>query len=212
VPKIHHPERAVTSTLSRVRGLMDRIFHTLHFHEGRGGHAPDWVRLQNEQQHLTYSELRMQSDPAKFALYCRILNLEKESKERTAQGDSLLVLINNNDEVVSFGWKTSRPLFWISEVGISVKTRGRVILYDFYTPSQHQRNGYHEHLLRSVFAAMRPEQVALIFALQTNVPPLRVYAKMGLRRKSILGMLLLGEFSRKRPNAPKRWRDELLDD
>jgi hypothetical protein len=145
----------------------------------------------------------MQSEPEKYSHYCNTLNLNKESEERATYGDSLLIIVNQYDNVVTFGWKTERPLFWISEIGLSVKTRGRVIFYDFYTPSQHQRNGYYERLLRSGFAALRPDQAALVFALQTNVPPLRVYAKMGLRRKSILGMLLAGEFSRKRPDFPE---------
>jgi hypothetical protein len=202
----------MNSMLSRAHTFVDRVFHTLHFHEGRGVYAPDWVRLQNQQQSLVYSELRMQSDPVDYARYCSALRLESESEKRALHGDSLLVLVNKGGDVVTFGWKTNRPLFWISEIGLSVKAKGRAIFYDFYTPSQHQRNGYYERLLRLAFAGLRRDQAALVFALQTNVPPLRVYAKMGLRRKNISGMLLAGEFSRNRPHVPERRRDELPGD
>lgn len=179
----------------RILAARKRLFDTLGFFEGGRTELPRDVEEEIERRRLSYRTLNTASE---IRVVARALSLGSSYEERIESGDTFVYLADGEGRIVSFGWATKREKFWVSEIGISLKSRGRVVLFDFFTPAEHQMRGYHRILLQTIFSCLSVGQRAVIFALKGNVAPWKVYRRIGLKRLSVLGMAIRGELSLKR--------------
>lgn len=111
---------------------------------------------------------------------CRANALTPTEKyhDRLRRGDTFLFLHDDAGQVLSYGWGCTEPEIDISEVGRKVDNRGRVMLFDFWTPTAHRGNGYYTELLRRIVAQPGRYQ---IFVLSKNTPSRKAIEKVGFQ-------------------------------
>jgi hypothetical protein len=170
-------ENRLKQLMARVAHLKWRILNSMHYAKGTSINASDQWREVLASLGLDAEEIN--ATKLGNSKQCIALANE-ECLTRLSAGDSLLRLVTRDGETVSWGWRTSRDHFYISEVGLWLHPRGDFVFYDYHTPSEHRGKGYHTIALHFSFSTLKPGQTGLIFALSNNMPPLRAYAKMML--------------------------------
>ena len=145
------------------------------------------VEVDYNETHLwtVAKELVGRSDISEFSRY----------EDRFQQGDCFACLTNSDGVVVTYGWYTSRDSMPISEVGLFFRTKGDVVLFDFYTPRQFQRRGYYGHLLRMI-VTQNAGKTAWIYVLRDNTTSWKAIERAGFCKMSVLRLILTGRFSK----------------
>jgi hypothetical protein len=170
-------ENKSRSLFARVSYLKWRLLNSLQYRTGTQGNVSDEWRADLEASELRAEEI----DSSNVAAARQCIALARaEDYERIAAGDSLLRLVTKDGKTVSWGWRTQRDHFYISEVGLWINPRGSLVFYDYHTPPEHRGKGYHSLVMQFSFSTLKDGQKALVFALSDNAPPLKVYAKMKL--------------------------------
>jgi hypothetical protein len=178
----------------KIVDLYTRIFQILRFFEGNCDHDP--APIKDDIAKREYTLIDTKSVEFIETHYPGFLKND-ELRARLDNGDRLIGL-GKDATIASWGWWTSRPEFWISEIGFSLNTKGNCVLYDFYTDEPFKRQGLYKILLSYCFSTDVGSLKAIVFTHFTNVAPLKVYAFLGLKEISPLILLLTGRFSRKR--------------
>lgn len=119
------------------------------------------------------------------------ISLNDSVIDRLTLGDSFVCIVDANKTILSYGWKTSRTPFLISELGLGLLAGGSDILYDFYTPKQLQGNGYYTCLLRNLSNASSMQR-AWIYAANSNPGSWKAIERSGFARQSVIKMVLQG--------------------
>ena len=120
------------------------------------------------------------------------VSFTKQHDERLANGDAFVCILNDADELLSYGWSTSRIQMPISELGLLLNSGEDETLYDFHTPEQHRNQGYYTCLLSNLAILSRN---CWIYAHSKNIPSCKAIERSGFTRKSSIKLLCSGKFS-----------------
>ena len=112
--------------------------------------------------------------------------------DRFTIGDTFVCLVNDENELLSFGWSTNRCQMPVSELGLQLNSGGASTLYDFHTPDRFRRRGYYTCLLKHL---VRENPGCWIYAHKDNLPSCRAIERSGFGRESSMKMLCTGQFS-----------------
>ncbi|HLA87481.1 MAG TPA: GNAT family N-acetyltransferase [Anaerolineales bacterium] len=114
----------------------------------------------------------------------RINNIEmKRHHYNRIRAGCVLFCLMEGDSLLSYGWGTEENIFFVSEVSQNICNKGKMLLFDFVTPSALRRRGYYSLLLGKICAALSHKNL-VIFAEQKNVASNRAIAKSGFAATS----------------------------
>ena len=57
-----------------------------------------------------------------------------------------------NDEIICYGWSSSRKIFLISEIDCEIKNSNNIIFYDFKTLEKYRSKGFYQCLLKNMLS------------------------------------------------------------
>lgn len=117
---------------------------------------------------------------------------DNQFQERLNCGDAFVCLVNDTNEIVSFGWSTTRLNMPVSELGLVFNCPGATTLYDFYTPERFRRHGFYTCLLGNL---VKKGSECWIYAHKGNIPSCRAIQRAGFIRQSSIKLLCSGKFS-----------------
>lgn len=186
--------------ITRARRLKWRLLDAMRFAEGTSANAGDQWGAQLDALGLRVEFLTKM--PAKADQGLAQLDEVMLNQRFERWNDQLARILDGSGHTVSWGWMTQRPQFYISETGLWLRTRGRYVMYDFHTPLEHRRNGYHSLLLHAAFANLPDEATGMIFALSDNIPPHKTYRRLGLTPVSKSSLIFRGDL---RPGPRDRY-------
>lgn len=116
--------------------------------------------------------------------YCGNVTIhESYIESRFCNKDVFYCLVYCND-IVSTGWISTAPIFWIAEVDLFVQRKDEnaaYVLYDFETKSQYRGKGYYPLLLRRMMLDFGNDNPYLIYAKKNNVASIRGIQKAGFQ-------------------------------
>lgn len=169
--------------------LSHRIFRGMRYYEGTHYSAHSEIAVLMSRSGVLY---RTALGEHEIGHICALIGISVP-QYRAERGDILHFLTNSSEEVLAWGWSTNIKLFHISEIELYLHPRGREVLYDFVTPTQNQRRGYHMMLLNAVFEGLSLDRKAIIFALPENAAPHIVYNRLQLRHLPNWWLFLKGD-------------------
>ena len=110
------------------------------------------------------------------------IEIKRLHYNRIKAGCVLFCLMEQNS-LLSYGWGTKQNIFFASEVNRNICNEGKMMLFDFVTPSALRRRGYYALLLRKICTALSDENL-VIFADQKNVASNKAISKTGFAATS----------------------------
>ncbi len=99
--------------------------------------------------------------------------------DRLRESDRFLYL-HDGQNVLSYGWATTKPVVCMGEVGRCVDNRDAVMLYDFWTPESFRGKGHYTELLKHICRSPIGN-VYQIYVLSGNVPSRRAIENVGFK-------------------------------
>jgi len=181
--------------IPRLLRLKKRLIDDMYWYDAACGDKTDELADRMARKNVTFSDTK---DGSAIKEKLSQLNAEiPDLDERIEHEDSMISIERHSGEVLSFAWITQRPTFWISEIGLSIKLKGRYLPYDSYTPIQFQKNGY--YTLNMALACNQYRNVPGIFyVLKNNEPANRALMGLGFKLISPIPLILRGDFTRAR--------------
>jgi len=173
IRKVGRPEQVrkalerVQLQLSRVRNFISNFSNRILWYEVCGGGS------------LVEGDVVIIDKYEKFVDFCRghSFAIKKWHYQRFRNG-GFFVALRQNQHVLSYGWGTRAEEFYIGEIGKTIMTNGKVILFDFHTPSVYQRKGFYTSLLKRIRCCFPNDQIA-IFAKKKNIASNKAIIKAG---------------------------------
>lgn len=181
--------------ITRLMRLKKRLIDDMYWYDASCEDKTDELADRMQRKNVTFANTK---DESKIKEKLSQLNAKMPNlADRIKHNDSMISIERNSGEVLSFAWITQRDKFWISEIGLSIKLKGRYLPYDSYTPAQFQRNGY--YTLNMALACNEYRHTPGIFyVLKNNEPANRALMGLGFKHISPIPLILRGDFSRSR--------------
>ena len=121
------------------------------------------------------------------------IEVPEKYKERIAEGDKFVCTLDAHQKVFSYGWSTRRSVMPLSEVGLLFRNDNSTVLYDFYTPAIHRRQGQYTSLLQYI-GTTHSDQQYWIYAHKNNPASWRAIERAGFQRQSLARLILQNKF------------------
>src|SRR3990172_7397413 len=110
------------------------------------------------------------------------IEIKRLHYNRIKAGCVLFCLMEQNS-LLSYGWGTKQNIFFAPEVNRNICNEGKMMLFDFVTPSALRRRGYYALLLSKICTALSDENL-VIFADQKSVASNKAISKTGFAATS----------------------------
>ena len=106
--------------------------------------------------------------------------LREECKRRFEDG-SKMILAEENNRWVAYGWIAEKRRFWVAEIDIliDIDEADICVLYDFYTREEYRGRGIYPVLLAYMAHMYRPEKKKIVYCYVNNISSAKGMAKTG---------------------------------